>query len=368
MKNLNVEYKEVNNNEKMEGQIEMGDTIGSTEISLDYSGDEKANLVFEYWRDGKFVSELFIGRDIKLSDVNKLILGVNPMSDGSSEVIGQVTTVEGHTVYKQRCHLDANDYMVSYESINNEINEIDISQDNEIFLWAINKGSTQEFKSGDSIIESAEQSEWSVVVRLDILSIEKQEAMYYNELIESLDQINTKLSLLESRIDDIENNVLELDGDLENDISNLKKANRDVKEDIAFIEDLIWRGNLFEFDKVNVGDYVGQMKVSEINEGDPIVYFTGEVMVKGSYGVVIDSPVLADGVYFYVDDATGYLPRERSDNRVLWFMITNTETAYEMLENYSTTDEILIIIDEYVVDLTETATVNTAKLVKVISN
>jgi len=205
----------------------------------------------------------------------------------------------------------------------------------------------------------------------------------YNELITRVDKIESSIAEIKESINEIEKKVIddgyeEING-LVNDIDGEKKEKadeyedvnglvNDVDEEIDFIETMIWGTKLFVRSEVQLGDRISDMEIVDISgDKNQIIQFRGEAYVVGTFGIIENNPVLVDGVSFYVDKLSDYLPRERNDVRDLWFMFSNAEEAKQMLSEYNNQGEIAIIIDDYLLDLTESTVVNSARLVRVIS-
>lgn len=205
----------------------------------------------------------------------------------------------------------------------------------------------------------------SLSQRIELLEMENESL---SNVADALDSLEIEIDELQNEMDVLKEDSVTDNDNLDNQITNIKRSISNLDDSIEYIENMIWRNCLFDRNEVTVGDYVSGMELTEIDGHDnQILQFTGETYVTGSFGIVTDDYVVGDGVTFSVDRLSSYLPREINDRRDLWFVFTNYEEALLMLEDYKDCGEISIIIDEYKLDLTESAVVNTAKLVKVIS-
>lgn len=191
-----------------------------------------------------------------------------------------------------------------------------------------------------------------------------------NELSQHFDDVDIRISEINAKLDIIEDELSDLNSKVESiDVSTIMKSVEDIESEVLFIENIIWKDNLFDIEDVNIGDRVGKMKIVDItNYKGTALHFEGEVLVKGHFEIIKDNPMTPDGVAFYVEDKSGYLPRARGDSRILWFTFTNVDDAYDMFSEYKSSDEISIMIDEYVLTLSATAAVNSAKIISVITD
>lgn len=123
--------------------------------------------------------------------------------------------------------------------------------------------------------------------------------------------------------------------------------------------------NVFEKDRAQKGDKVGDMTIISID--DRYVKFTGQVTVSGQVNVYGEDDggagILSNNVCMNVDQADwSKFPRLKGDDRSIWFCFSNLDKAKQ---NLKTSEKVTVTIDDYVIDSLEGEVWNQAKFISV---
>lgn len=127
--------------------------------------------------------------------------------------------------------------------------------------------------------------------------------------------------------------------------------------------------NVFDAKQVKIGEQVAEMEIIalEVFEYAARVEFSGEATVTGEYKHHEDDEFLAGEIAFKVaDESMKQLPKMTDDERYLWFVFANKETAEAAFGPPGSEGQATVIIQQYTINYAPTEVWNTAKLIKVI--
>ncbi|MGI6588592.1 MAG: hypothetical protein ACOX2N_07485 [Peptococcia bacterium] len=133
----------------------------------------------------------------------------------------------------------------------------------------------------------------------------------------------------------------------------------------------IVRKNPFDASEINIMDKVCGLtlidkKISKRNE----VYqldFTGEVKVSGTYEHWGEAGLMTPCISFYPDnDSVNLLPKVNDDDRIVWFNLNDYNKIKGGFSEAKSSGKATIVIDNYIINLREGATSNTADLIKIL--
>ena len=131
--------------------------------------------------------------------------------------------------------------------------------------------------------------------------------------------------------------------------------------------------NLFDARKMNVGDRVCGMRITEIELGGETssnytgtVAFTGEIIVSGTYKHNNEDEFLGHEISFEVDkEYSSILPKFTHDERTVWFVFDNYSEAEKLFGPPGSEGKAIVVIDDYTLRYAPTETWNSARLIKV---
>jgi hypothetical protein len=179
-----------------------------------------------------------------------------------------------------------------------------------------------------------------------------------SSLNSQLNAINTKLSELSGQSDMIESQNIE--------IAELESRITDVNKELEITKKMLWGSSVFDRKEIAVGSEINNMTVTKIaKQKGTQIYFEGETKLKGVFSIHIDNFLFGDYVAFELDRSSTDLPRAFGDTRYQWFVFSNHDEALNLLKEFGETGEVSIVIDEFTIDLAETATYNRARLLSV---
>jgi len=196
-----------------------------------------------------------------------------------------------------------------------------------------------------------------------------------NELeneINMLDEISVRIDESDNLVNELQISIVGLqdriaDFNIEDELDGINQDLQKLERNEEFMKGIFFGNAIFDTNTIQKGDYIASMEF--VGREDRTRYrFIGRKTLVGHYSISLNDEFWgSDVITFGFDEkVTDVLPRANEDFRTLWFMFSNYDEAFELLSKNGMSGDVTIVIDEYVVDLMQSAVVNTGRIVEVI--
>lgn len=195
-------------------------------------------------------------------------------------------------------------------------------------------------------------------------------------LVKAQDQMNSNLSRLNQTSEEIKNDLEHIKGESELKL-DLEDYNTLYNEfsvmlyqrdsQIDFLRRTLYGDALFNVEDIEIGDIVAGIEYIEYDPYMIGLKFKGQVALRGSFRIDSEGPYKDIVVFTVNHDYYHILPREKNDFRTLWFTFTNNEIVLDEFLKLND-QEVLVVIDDYTINLLEADVNNTATFLEIKSH